>query len=107
MSEPIIIHPQRVAIREIVLPGPALIAQQIENLKKISREHPDYIAEGYLIIFEAAGYKYIREAFNAIKKTSILDVTEVEFWNTCISMGRYGFSTNVEIAELTNFSEQN
>lgn len=105
MSEPIIIHPQRVAIREIVLPGPALIAQQIENLKKISREQPEYIAEGYLIIFEAAGYKHIRAAFNAIKKTSILDVTDVEFWQACIDMARDGFSTNVEIAELNDFTE--
>lgn len=104
MSKPIIIHPQRVGIREISLPGPEFIAQQIENLKKISREHPDYIAEDYLIIFEAAGYKYIREAFNNIKKTGMLDVTEVEFWHACINMGRDGFSTNVEIAELTDFS---
>lgn len=106
------LHPVRVATREIILPGPADIAEQIKKAVKyknnaniIAYGDPDSIINIYISIFEEAGYTRIVEAFNTIKSMGIADVTEVEFWKACIDMARDGFSTKVEMAELTDFTE--
>lgn len=104
--------PVRVATRKIILPGPVEIAEQIKKAIEykntaniIAYGDPDSIINIYISIFEESGYTRIREAFNTIKSMGIADVTEVEFWKACIDMARDGFSTNVEIAELTDFTE--
>lgn len=106
------LHPVRGATREILLPGPTLIAEKIKEAVKyenktniIAYASSESIINSIISMFEAAGYTKMRLAFNNIKSMGIADVTEVEFWTACISMGREGFSTNVELTDFTDFTE--
>lgn len=109
------LHPVRVATREIILPGPVQIAETLKIAKSreilnrsgkkiMCLDSSSYIT-AYLEEFKKAGYIHIRKAFEKLNNIGLLDVTEVEFWDACIRMGKEGIAETVEIADFNDFTE--
>lgn len=67
--------------------------------KKLMYLNSSYYINAYLEKFEKAGYIHIRQAFEKIKNLGLVDVTEAEFWDACIRMGREGIAEKIEIQE--------
>lgn len=104
MLQVLVIHEDKA----IALPSPYLIAETIKIAKRsemvvrsgneLMYLSPSYYINLYLEKFENAGYMYIRNAFEKLN-IGLIDVSEVEFWDACIQMGKNGIAEKIEIQE--------